>query len=68
MVQLAENWSHLNEARLCELSPAHPTCRGAGKDMSIFFVVVTETSGFVGSELEARREGAGLGLVWGQEG
>lgn len=68
MVQPAENRSHLNEARLCELSLAHPTCCGVGKDLSIFFVAVTEASGLVGSKLEAQREGAGLGSVRGQEG
>lgn len=68
MVQPAENQSHLNEAWLCELSLAHPTCCGVGKDLSIFFVVVTEASGLMGSNLEAQREGAGLGSVRGQEG
>lgn len=68
MVQPAENQSHLNEAWLCELSLAHPTCCGVGKDLNIFFVVVTEASGLVGSKLETQREGAGLGSVRGHEG
>lgn len=60
MVQPAENRSHLNEAWLCELSLAYPTCCGVGKDLSIFFLLCCSHRGLRAYGLQARgTEGRG---------